>query len=149
MYAQDTVSSPINCQIQVRVVECDVCALASKFQRNGFQVALRRSLHNLAANKGAAGERDLFNVHVLADGLPDDTSVAYPLSPGIVLGRTTSMCGLDTDPNPATKCVVERASLVEVSSEGRLRFVELYFKEVRGQTGSCSQRVVEHKGGFR
>ena len=59
------------------------------------------------------------------------------------------MCGLDTDPNPTAKCVFERVSLVEGSSRGQLHFVELYLKDVQGQTTSCSQWVVEHERGFR
>ena len=68
--------SPIDGLIQVCVVKYDVRTLASKFQRNGFQVALRSSLHDLATDEGAASERDFVDAHVLADGLPDGVSVA-------------------------------------------------------------------------
>lgn len=64
-------------RLQVCVIEYDVRAFASKFMRNGLQVALRCSLHDLATDKGTAGERDLVDVHVLAAGLTDCASVAF------------------------------------------------------------------------
>jgi hypothetical protein len=76
MYAQDAVRSPVDRLLQVGVVEDDVRALTAKLQRHVLQVALRGALHDLAADEGAPGERDLVDLHVLADGLSDDVAVA-------------------------------------------------------------------------
>ena len=76
MYTQSSVSSPVDSLIHIRVVEYNVQTLVSKFQRNGLQIALRRSLHDLATDEGVACERDLVDGHVLADGLPGGVSVA-------------------------------------------------------------------------
>ena len=75
MYAQESVSCPIDCLFHIRIIEYNVGTLASELQSNGFQVALCRGLHYLAADKGAAGECDLVDVHVLADGLSNGVSV--------------------------------------------------------------------------
>jgi hypothetical protein len=76
MYTQYAVGSPVDRLFQVRVVEDDVRALTTKLQRNIFQVALRSGLHDLATDKGTPGECNLFDSHVLADGLSGNVAIA-------------------------------------------------------------------------
>ena len=52
----------------VRVGEDDVGALAAQLQRDAFEVGCGGGFHDLLADFGAAGERDLVDVHVRGDG---------------------------------------------------------------------------------
>ena len=87
---------PIHCLVNVRVVEDDGGALAAELERHLLQVRLGRRLHDLAADRRTAGERNLvvapvsllsaailrsrstnlLDMRVLRNSLTDDTAVA-------------------------------------------------------------------------
>jgi hypothetical protein len=62
--------------VEVRVVKDDVRALASELERHLFQVRLGRRLHDLSADGGGSGERDLVDAGVGREGVAHGGSVA-------------------------------------------------------------------------
>lgn len=74
-YSQYTVGSPIHRLVEIRIVEDDVGALASKLKSNGLEIALCGRLHDLASNESAAGKGNLVYFHVRTYGSSDSMSV--------------------------------------------------------------------------
>jgi len=74
--SQDTVSCPTNGLLEVGIVKDDVRALSTQFECDILEVALGGGLHNLPADEGRTGERDLLDPVVPADGLTDGVSVS-------------------------------------------------------------------------
>ena len=62
--------------VDIAVVEDDVRALSTELKGDLLEVRVRRSLHDLATDEGAAGEGDLLEVHVVADVVTDRVSVS-------------------------------------------------------------------------
>lgn len=71
MDVQDTVRSPTDDQVQIRIIEDNVRALASQLQSQILEVALRRVLHNLPPHKRRTREADFLNLHMRRYGLSD------------------------------------------------------------------------------
>ena len=55
---------PRDCIIDIRIVEHDIWALATKLQCNLLQVRAGSRFHDLSTNDSRSGESDLVNVHV-------------------------------------------------------------------------------------
>ena len=72
----DTVGSPIDGLVDIRVVEDDVRALPTKFKSDVLEIALGGSFHDLSAGDGRASEGDLLDKWVLADRLTDGASIS-------------------------------------------------------------------------
>ncbi len=68
--------SPVDCLVEVGVVEDDVGRLATELEGDVLQVALGGGLHNLATDQSTTSEGDLINLHVGGDGGTDGVSVA-------------------------------------------------------------------------
>ena len=61
---EDSKIDPRNRVVDIRVLEHDVRALATKLQGNLLEIRPGGSLHDLTAYDGAAGESHLIHVHV-------------------------------------------------------------------------------------
>ena len=70
-YVLHRVRGPFHRLLEVAVVEHNRGTLAAEFECDHFEVTFGGGLEDFAADKGASGERDLGDVHVLADGLTD------------------------------------------------------------------------------
>ena len=57
--AQDSVDGPGDGLLNITVIEDDVRALATELESDLLEVRVRRGLHDLASNEGAASEGDL------------------------------------------------------------------------------------------
>ena len=73
---QDTKRGPFHCLVQIRIVEDDVGALSTQFQGHVLQVALGRSIQDLATDECRTSEGDLFDLQVMRDGIADSVTVA-------------------------------------------------------------------------
>lgn len=60
----DTECAPLDGLLEISIVKDDVGALASQFERDVLQVAVRSSLQDGPSDEGASGESDLVNHHV-------------------------------------------------------------------------------------
>ena len=76
MDLQDAVHDPLDGLFEIRVFKHDCRALTAELERDALEVRLRRGLHDLAADDGAAGERDLADAGVLGDRLARDAAEA-------------------------------------------------------------------------
>lgn len=61
---EHTEIDPGNGVFEIGIIEDDVGALATKFQRHLLQVRASGGLHDLSSDNGATGEGDLVDVHV-------------------------------------------------------------------------------------
>ena len=65
---ENTKVDPRNCILDIRVVEDNIWALATKLQGHLFQIRASSRFHDLPANNGRSRESDLVNVHVGREG---------------------------------------------------------------------------------
>ena len=65
---ENTKIDPRNRILNIRIVEDNIRALATKLQGNLFQIRASGRFHDLPANNGRSGESDLVNVHVGREG---------------------------------------------------------------------------------
>ena len=73
---KDAKVDPRNRIFDVGVVEHNVGALTTQFERDLLQVGASGGLHDLAADDGAAGKGDLVNIHVRGNGSAGRLAVA-------------------------------------------------------------------------
>lgn len=76
MVEKNTKVDPRDSVFNIRIVEDDIRALATKLQSDLFQIRASSRFHNLSANNGRPGESDLVNVHVGGEGSTSDLSEA-------------------------------------------------------------------------
>ena len=65
---EDTKVDPRNCILDIRIVEDNIRAFATKLEGHLFQIRASGRFHDLPANNGRSGESDLVNVHVGREG---------------------------------------------------------------------------------
>ena len=76
MVEENSEIDPRNRVLDIRIVEHDVRALATKFQGNLLQIRASSRLHDLSANNGRPSESDLVNVHMSGEGSTCDLAEA-------------------------------------------------------------------------
>lgn len=72
----DAMDCPIDCLVDIRIVEDDVWTLSTELKGDVFEVAPCRSFHDLPPGEGRAGESDFLDTRVLANRLTSGVSVS-------------------------------------------------------------------------